>query len=72
MKLSTEERTGFKVILTKEEIEYIRELTINCLWERPEDEPPEDKEVRTQLFDGSMRILKYITRNDGTIIRGCE
>ena len=59
----------FTVELTRAEVEMIKGLTQNYRGENPDLESTVEKKVRTNLFVGSMRLLGYNIKDDGTMLR---
>lgn len=52
----------FKVELTRQEVEYIRNITQNST-------KPEDEDMRLRLFVGASRLLGYDMDDQGIIKR---
>jgi hypothetical protein len=58
----------FQVEMSRQELEFIREICQNPIG----DEFPEDKEIRLKLFVGASRILGWDMNDDGIINRKYE
>ena len=69
MKPLTKEQYEFEVILTKNELIFIRDLTQNYLGLDPDDEPFLEHKTRLSLFVGASRLLGYNMDDNGSIIR---
>jgi hypothetical protein len=68
MREITQPKTSFIVELTKEELEYIRNLSQNYQG-NPENESNIEKKIRMNLFVGSSRLLGFDMNDDGSIKR---
>ena len=55
----------FQVEISRQELEFIREMCQNPL----EDEPPTNKTTRLKLFVSASRILGWNVNDDGSINR---
>jgi hypothetical protein len=63
MHLVPNQPPAFQVELSRQELEFIREMCQNPL----EDEPPTHKATRLNLFVGASRILGFNMNDDGSI-----
>jgi hypothetical protein len=65
MHLIPNQSSTFQVEMSRQELEFIREMCQNPL----EDEPPAHKATRLKLFVGASRILGWNINDDGSINR---
>jgi hypothetical protein len=68
MQLIPNQPSTFQVEMSRQELEFIREICQNPLG----DEYPTDKDIRLKLFVGASRILGYAMNDDGSINRSME
>lgn len=67
MQLIPNQSTTYQVEMSRQELEFIREMCQNPL----EDEPTTHKATRLKLFVGASRILGFNMNDDGSIKRNC-
>jgi hypothetical protein len=73
MHLISNQSPTFQVEMSRQELEFIREMCQNYLGQgTPEDEHPTDKATRLKLFVGASRILGWNVNDDGSINRSMK